>query len=321
MDRKLKILELLEKKNLSEQETNELERLVGNDSDLQNLVSTYSILGDVVNHSSHLTEEEISEYILYKNSLAEDTALIHRIPFIENHLRKCSVCSEIFKDLNNEFTEIDNYLAEKSTIETQPQAEIYPLRGSLQKKYKAPRYAFTSVIILGLVYIVLYFTSALTTPSYYKNAELVNEYETSISRGRATENFRNSLSALEENDYDKAIAYLKKDIEQNPDDETIFYSYYIIGLTYLRAAEHNFLGLFPGYNEEQVMKGKEYLEKSVTKNNSGRFINIKLNTYFYLAKACLMQNDKKSAERYLSMVIDGKGSRMQDARKLLDDLE
>lgn len=322
MDRKLKILELLEKKNISEQEIKELERLAENDKELKDFISTYNNLSDVVRHSSHLTERDISEYILYKNEISRDSnVLIKRIPFIEAHLRDCSHCSEIFKELHSEYSEIDSYLAENPVLAGQPSEENIAIRGDLLRKYKAPRYAFASVIIIGLVYLTLYIISSFTAPDFYKEAAFKNESEISINRGRTTENFQKSLKALENDNYTEAIDFLQKDIQQNPNDETIFYSYYIIGLSYLETAEHNFIGLFPGYNFEQAIKGKKYLEESVMKNTSGRFINIKLNSYFYLAKASLMLNDKSSAEKYLSMVINGKGSKMGEARKLLDELE
>jgi hypothetical protein len=322
MDRKLKILELLEKKNISEQEIKELERLAENDEELKNFISTYNNLADIVRHSSHLTEEEISDYILFKNEIfRESNVLIKRIPFIEAHLRECSHCTEVFKELNNEYSEIDIYLAENPVLAGQPSEENITVTGDLRGKYKAPRYAFISVIIIGLVYLTLYIISSYTAPDFYKEAALKNESEISINRGRTTENFQKSLKALENSNYTEAISFLQKDIQQNPDDETIFYSYYIIGLSYLETAEHNFIGLFPGYNYEQAMNGKKYLEESVMKNTSGSFINIKLNSYFYLAKASLMLNDKRSAEKYLSMVINGKGSKMEEAKKLLGELE
>ncbi len=321
MDRKLKILELLEKKNLSENDIKEIEMLAGNDEELKDFVLTYNRLAGLVKHSSHLSEEEISEYILYKNDISQEgNSLIKRIPFIEVHLSGCQQCSEIFKELNSEYSALDNFIAENSVKEEKPVSENFAIKEN-HRRYKAPRYAFVSLIIIGFVYLSLYFISTFTTPRFYKDAAIKNESEFSINRGRATEYFQNSLKALEKNNFNDAINYLQKDIQQNPGDETIFYSYYIIGLSYLKISEHSFLGLFPGFNQQQVKKGDEYLRESISKNNSGRFLNIKLNSYFYLAKASLMLNDKNSAEKYLSMVINQKGSKMEEAKKLLNELE
>ncbi|HEY6906342.1 MAG TPA: hypothetical protein VI230_02690 [Ignavibacteriaceae bacterium] len=322
MDRKDKIIELLEKDHLTDTEKKELDSLIGSDEELKEFASAYSQLSGIVSHSSHLNEEEISEYILFKNGAAEvENSIISRIPFIESHLRKCSECSNIFKDLNSEYTDVELFLSEKlgdvqstsGTIAQPPQA--------LRSRYRAPRYAFMSVLIIGFIYLSLYIISSFSTPAYYHDAALDNSSEFSINRGRATDNFQNSLKALERDNYDEAIGYLQKDIKQNPADETIFYSYYIIGLSYLETARHDYLGLFPGYDRERAIKGAEYLKESVRKNDSGKFTNIKLNSYFYLAKASMMLNDKKSAREYLSLVINEKGSKMEEAKKLLGELE
>ena len=323
MNLKDKIIELLEKKDLTDKDKQEIKSLVGGDSELEKLVSTYQQLSEVVSHSSHLSEEEISEYILYKNGMNTDNkSIISRAPFIESHLRKCKDCSEIFKDLNEEYSDVERFLSE--TINgNKPEYSDKAITTSkaLSKRYRTPRYAFASVIAIGLVYLVLYLISSFTTPTYYNDASLKAITDFSVNRGRATEDFQNSLKAMEKHDYNDAIEFLQKDIQQNSDDETIFYSYYIMGLTYLETAGQSVLGLFPHYNKERAAKGLEYLKESILKNNSGKFANIRLNAYFYVAKASLMLNDKKSAAEYLSKVINEKGSKMDDAKKLLGELE
>lgn len=322
MDRKNKIIEILEKKNLTGSDKEEIESLIGDDKELREFVSTYNQLSRIVSRSSHLSEEEISEYILHQNGMtADDNSIVGRVPFIEAHLRKCAECSEIFKELNSEYSEVETFLSEKISRGEEAAAGTDTVTSIPKSRFRTPRYAFLSVIIIGLVYLSLYIISSASVPTYYKDAAIVNESEFSVNRGRATENFQNSLRALDKHDYDDAINYLQEDIRQNPDDETIFYSYYIMGLSYLETAEHNFLGLFPDYNNERAEKGAEYLKESVQKNDSGKFVNIKLNSYFYLAKASLMLNDKESARIYLSKVINEKGSKMEEAKKLLDELE
>ncbi len=323
MDRKNKIIDILEKKSLNEKDKKELELLIGDNNELRDFVSAYNQLSQIVSRSSHLNEEEISEYILHQNGMStDDNSIVGRIPFIETHLRKCSACSEIFKALNSEYSEVEAFLSEKISRGAEAAAVADAAgAGISERRFRVPRYAFVSVIIIGLVYLSLYIISSVSVPAYYRDAEIINESEFSVNRGRATENFQNSLKALDKHDYDGAITYLQEDIRQNPDDETIFYSYYIMGLSYLETAGHDFLGLFPDYNEERAAKGAEYIKESIQKNDSGKFTNIKLNSYFYLAKASLMLKDKTSAREYLSKVIDEKGSKMDEARRLLDDLE
>ncbi len=208
-------------------------------------------------------KKKYAQYTLYKNGLVpDDSSVIGRIPFIETHLRRCAVCSDIFREFNSEYSEVDSFLSE-SIVPGKDSADL-PAGTSLNK-YKAPRYAFASILVVGLVYLVLYMLSSFTTPDFYNDAAIRNDSQFSINRGRATENFQNSLKALENDNYDDAISYLKKDIEENSGDKTIFYSYYIMGLSYLKTAEHDFIGLFPGYDQERAAKGAEYLKESIRK--------------------------------------------------------
>ncbi len=322
MSIKDKILDLLEKKNPTAKDKQELEALIGNDDELKEFVASYRELSGIVSHSAHLNEEELGEYILYQNGLKTDNiSTISRAPFIEAHLRKCTVCSDIYKELNSEYSDIDSYISETIKHDKILSGTQYVNPKNANTHFRASRYAFASVLFIGLVYLVLYIFSSLSTPAYLEAAGLNNVTEFSVNRGRATEDFQNSLKALEKQNYKDAIVYLQKDIKQNPDDETIFYSYYMLGLSYLETAEHSFAGLFPGYDQERALTGADYLKESVRKNNSGKFTNIKLNAYFYLAKASLMVKDKKSAKEYLTMVINEKGSRMEEAKKLLKEVE
>ncbi len=323
MSKRDKILELLEKKNPTAKDKQEIEELIGNDDELKEFAASYYDLSVIVSHSSHLSEEEIAEYILHQNGMNPDnTSITGKIPFIETHLRKCSVCSEIYKELNLEYSDADSFISETIQQNSKPISGTKNIKPeNSYSRYRTSRYAFASVLVIGLVYLVLYIFSSLSTPAYLEAAGLNNVTEFSINRGRATENFQNSLKALEKDNYNEAIDYLQKDIKQNPDDETIFYSYYMLGLSYLETAGHSFAGLFPGYDQDRALTGANYLKESVRKNNSGKFTNIKLNAYFYLAKASLMVNDKKSAKEYLSMVINEKGSKMEEAKKLLGELE
>lgn len=321
MDKKEKILELLRRKKLTDSEKNELNSIIGSDEELKELADTYQQLGKVINHSSHLSIDELAQYTLYKNGMQpDDRQIINRAPFIEQHLRICSECSELLKEFNSEYSDVDNFLTQTAVADKASGTEDYT-QTSAANRYKAPRYAFASILLVGFIYMVLYIISSSITPAYFNDAAIKQDSQSSITRGRATENFQNSLKALEKNNYDEAISFLQKDIRENPDDATIFYSYYITGLSYLETAEKDFLGLFPKYNRERVGKGKQYLEESIRKNNSGKFESIKLNSYFYLAKANLMLDDKKSAKEYLHMVINNKGSKMEEAKHLLGEVE
>ncbi|HSR18506.1 MAG TPA: hypothetical protein VLM39_10500 [Ignavibacteriaceae bacterium] len=129
------------------------------------------------------------------------------------------------------------------------------------------------------------------------------------------------MQELQENNYDKAIDFLKKDIFENPKDETIFYSYYVIGLSYLKAAEKSTFGLFSYYDKSKAAEALKNFKTAVEKNKSGKYPNITLNAYFYSAKACLMMDNLPPAKKYLQKVISEKGSKMNEAKRILSELE
>ncbi len=72
---------------------------------------------------------------------------------------------------------------------------------------------------------------------------------------------------------------------------------------------------------KEQQKAPNTLKKASGRNDSGRFNNLKLNSYFYLAKASMMLKDEKAAKQYLTLVINGKGSKMEEAKYLLGEME
>ena len=51
-------------------------------------------------------------------------------------------------------------------------------------------------------------------------------------------------------------------------------------MTYLKAAESNFLGLFTSYDKENVNLAIANLKESIDKNNSGDYESLKLDSYY-----------------------------------------
>ncbi|MCK7526438.1 MAG: hypothetical protein MZV64_56980 [Ignavibacteriales bacterium] len=62
------------------------------------------------------------------------------------------------------------------------------------------------------------------------------------TRGRTSELFQRGLDAIDRKDYDSAIQYLNDDVNKNQNDESIFYTHFILGITYVNKAESDFLG-------------------------------------------------------------------------------
>ena len=318
MDNMDKIRELLLKENQTDEEKLLLEKLSREDKDAEEIINIYRKLNSVVSVSSHLSLEEISNYILCKNNLTpEDKNIIKIIPKIEDHLRGCLRCSEEFKSLNEEFHNIEAFTASELKSEKTDRTLYVPVK----RKRNIYRYAFLSIIILGMLYGIMFTISKATAPKYFNLASINVKPDFYTTRGRATNDFLKSLNALDEENIKDAIDYLKADIKNNPGDRTIFYSHYILGLTYLDNAESNFIGLFPHYDSSYVDQAIKNFQEAIQKNNSGNYGNITLDAYFYLAKANLMSGNLKDAKKELVVVIKEKGSKMDEAETILNELE
>ncbi len=317
-----KILDLLQKEKLNSEESDYLNRLKETDPEVRKLYSDYYKIEIAVKASSHLSLDEIGEYVLYKNGVeSEGTGIIKRVPQIEAHLRTCKKCVEEFKLLNNEYFDTDNFLSTEFAQDPHEENKTQRIQSPVSHKTYTSRYGFAISIVIGFLILSLAVVSNLTLPPYYKIAKLSNGSEFSISRGRATNSFQEGLKSLEENNLDQAIIFFNEDIKQNGYDETIFYTYYIIGLTYLQESPKSVLGLFPTYDKSEVINGIKNLEECLRKNNSGKFPNINMDSFYYLAKANLMLGDKQKAIKYLRMVVVGKGSKMEKAAEILKELE
>ena len=314
-----KIAQLLQKENLSREEKLQLEQLIAEDKEAAKFVETYKSVSSLIKSSSHLSTEEIGDYVLYKNNLTpEDNNIIKSIPKIEDHLRNCLRCSKEFQDLNEEFTGIESFVASEMAVKkVEQKTHVHkPV-----KRNNIYRYVFLSVILLGILYGAIFTISKMTEPKYYDLAQIENKPDFYTTRGRATNDFLKCINALDEGNIKEAIECLKSDINNNPNDETIFYSYYILGLTYLDNAENDLAGLFPHYNNTYIDLAVKNLQTAVQKNDSGNYRNVTLDAYFYLAKANLMKGDLKEAKKELINVVKEKGSKMNEAENILNALE
>ncbi len=303
MDETEKILELLDKDTLSGEEKEYLSKALNN-PELRKIKETYLQLKNSLKRSGHIDEELMAEYVLYKNNLTKEKVIVLLANKIEDHLRVCAECQELFKRLNSEYSSVDEFI--NKSITTKPTGSEYI------RKFK---YAFASIAAVAIIYLGLFVVSSVTTPDYKKSFLDGNDFYT--SRGRASEYFQRGLDAIDKKEYNDAVKYLKEDIAENADAGTLFYSYYVLGITYVNKGENDYLGLFESYNKEDVMKGIESFNKSIELNTSGNFDNLKLDAHYYIAKACLLIDDIPLAKEHLEIVIDGKGSYYKKAEELL----
>lgn len=92
-------------------------------------------------------------------------------------------------------------------------------------------------------------------------------------------------------------------------------------MTYLKAAESDFFGLFRSYNADKVNLAIANLKESVDKNNSGDYESLKLDSYYYMGRAYLLIDNSDEAILYLEKVIVGKGRYSKEAVQLIGELE
>lgn len=305
---------LLGKKELAPEEKSQLNYIL-QDEEAKRYYDFYQKIESTVKNSSHISEVDLAEYVLFMNQAADGNNLRGTvIPKIEEHLRKCSGCMNEFRRLNEEYAEVDNFLLSGRIQET-------AAGNNLKPSFSWSKYIFSSAAAAAALYLLLLIISNLSSPGYHKFAGLRDESEFYITRGRVTNYFQASVKALEENDFPRAVEFLKKDINSSPDDETIFYSYYIIGLSYMKQAEKSYLGLFPSFDKPAAKEALKNFHSAIEKNTSGKYPNITLNAYFYAGKADLMLDNLPSAKDYFRKVVENKGSKMKEAEEILRELE
>jgi len=303
MDETEKIIELLDKDTLSDEEKEYLANALSN-PEFKKVQETYQRLKNLLKRNGHIDEELMAEYVLYKNNMSKEKVIVLLANKIEDHFRNCAECRELFKELNSEYSSVEEFMNNNLTTQTTGTSYI--------RKFK---YAFASVAAVAIIYLGLFIMSSVTTPDYKKSFLDGNDFYT--SRGRASQYFQRGLDAIDNKEYNAAVKYLKKDIVENTDEETLFYSYFVLGITYVNKGEKDYLGLFESYNKEDVIKGIESFNKSIELNTSGNFDNLKLDAHYYIAKAYLLMDDVPSAKEHLKIVVDGKGSYYKKAEELL----
>ena len=276
----------------------------------------------IIKDSYHPGIDDLGYYILYKNGIEPANKLLLKlIPRIELHLRNCSECSRIYLELNNEYSELDNFLKDQETLRIEKKSEQAKTPVITPVKYFSFKSAGLVLAFACVLYLGMFSASSLFTPTTLKYAHLENTSDLYETRGRVTYDFQESLKAFENRDYEGTVIWLNKDIVNNQRDETIFYSYYLLGLANLESAQKNILGLFPSYDKIKVNKGISAFNKALELNNSGKFRNINLDIYFFLAKSDLMLNNVTGAKENLKKVVVEKGSNMTEAKKILSGLE
>jgi len=319
-----KILELLQKKSLSHEESLLLKEFAESDSEIASFINLYISLDSGLSKSSHIHTDLLSSYVLYESGDAPENKLI---PIIRNkikaHIEECSVCKEEYDLLLNEYNDVKvhvnkNVVRDQKNNPVQEQGFAFFPRFLKQSNFTYVHVALT-VLIIG--YAGLFAVSSLITPYYEKNIFAQGENEIYTTRGRTSVLFQQGLNSIENGDYERAIKFLNEDILVNKNDNSIFYSYFITGITYLKAAESDFIGLFKSFDRQDVELAISNLRESIERNNSGDYENLKLDSYYYIGRAYLLIEDHNSAKSSLQKVINGKGKFSIESQKLIDQME
>lgn len=313
-----KIIELLDKDFMTEDEKLLLGGITNNNPEAKKIHDTYLNLKSSLKRDEHIDEELMAEYVMYKNNLCSDRLIVLLANKVEDHIRKCIKCEKLFTELNAEYCEVDSFVSQSLVEQVSQEKPVLSKGFFLFNNFSAARYAFASLAAVVVLYLGLFAVSSFTTPDYKKSFFDGEDFYT--TRGRTSELFQRGLDAIDRKDYESAIRFLNDDIINNKSDESIFYTHFVLGITYVNKAESDFLGLFKSFNKEDVSKGIENFEKSMELNNSGKFDNLKLDANYFIGKSFLMIDNKTSAREHLQLVVDGKGSYYKKAEELLKEL-
>lgn len=313
-----KLIELLEKESLSKDDAELFNQILKNNPEAKNLKTIYTGIRNALTNNGHIDEGLLGEYVLFLNKNSSDSVAASLSAKVANHLKTCSDCEKLFKEFNSEYSEIDLFVNQsikdkKYENEISPQPLI-----ELARKSSSLKYIFVTLSAVVIIYLGLFFSDSFLIPDYKKS--FFDGEEFYITRGRNSEAFQKGLNFIDNKNYEDAVKYLKEDIRTNPNSESLFYAYYVLGLTYISKAEKNFLGLFPSYNKEDVIEGINNLKKSIELNNTQTFQNVKLDAYYFIGKAYLLIDEKESAVENLKIVVEEKGGYYKQAEDLLKQI-
>jgi len=322
MEQYEKIIELLDKERLSEDEQKNLSEIVKSDKDAARIIAVYKSIKINLPNVMHIDTEMIGDFILFQNGeLPDDTIIPVLLDKIKSHLKNCLECGEIYNTLREEFVEVTNHIDKNIVKDEQSFKTNSPLTSFAINKFSPFKYAYATIAVLAVVYLSLFTISFISTPDYNKNIFSGKEDGFYVTRGRTSVTFQKGLDALQKDSYDDAINYFEIDIEEHSQQSSIFYTHFISGLTYLKSAESSFLGMFQSFDEEKVNRAILNLNLSVEKNLSGNYDNLNLDAYYYLGRAYLLLENFERAKEQLSIVIASKGRFYKEAAELITTLE
>jgi tetratricopeptide (TPR) repeat protein len=313
-----KIVELLEKESITSEEKIFINSVIEKDPDAKKIYKTFLLLKNSLKRNEHIDEELMAEYVMYKNNISSDRSIVLLANKVEDHIRKCIQCERLFKELNAEYCKVDSFVSQTVVNKVKEEKPEVAKGFFFFNNFSTTQYAFASLAAVVVLYLGLFAISSFTTPSYKKSFLDGDDFYT--TRGRTSELFQRGLDAIDKKNYASAIKYLDEDASKNQNEVSIFYTHFVLGITYIHKAESDFLGLFKSFDKEDVAAGIENFEKSIELNKSGKFDNLKLDAEYFVGKSYLMIDDVQEAKKHFQIVINGKGSYYKDAEDLIKKL-
>lgn len=324
MEKTDQILELLEKKTLTDSEKQLLKNFADSDEEIKSFINIYSSLKTSLLDSGHIPTDLLSSIIIYEAGDDPENKLFPIIrDKIKAHLNECPTCNDEYDILLNEYNEVIQHV--NKSISREYNTKVYSEKriSFIPEFFKQSnlRFIYATLTVLLVGYLGLFSFSTLTTPYYEENIFSESDNNSYLTRGRTSVLFQRGLNSIEQGNYDAAIKYFNEDILENKNDKSIFYSYYITGITYLKAAESDFVGLFKSFNKQDAELAISNLKESIEKNDSGDYENLNLDSYYYMGRAYLLIEDDNSALASFQKVIEGKGRFARESKNLIDEME
>jgi len=322
MEKFEKVIYILEREAITYEEKEYLKRIATEDIDIKNFISVHLKLKRIFNSTCHLDMEILAEFILYYDGDLDAAKYIPQITDkIEHHLAECSVCNNLYLECTKEFQKVDYFVSKNMNDTEDFKFRKKPSVFSRIRKTNF-RVALTAFILLLITYFGMMITSYYNTPSYKKNIFEFEAINNSLIHNRTTDLFIQGLTAFNKEDFDRAIDLLLKDIILNQNDSTIYYSNYLLGITYLKSSENNILGTFKSYDHLRINEGIENLmvfidEKSEIDVDDRSIID----THYYIAKAYLSIDAIEEAKKHLQIVREKRGKYYSDAVEILNVFE
>ncbi|HEY6626405.1 MAG TPA: hypothetical protein VIZ21_05580, partial [Ignavibacteriaceae bacterium] len=111
MDKFDKILELLEKKSLTEVEKKLLAEFSNSDDEIKSFVSSYKTLSNTLSTSGHISPDLLASYIIFERGDDSENNIVAILKEkIKSHLEVCEDCKTEYNVLKNEYSDIEQHV-------------------------------------------------------------------------------------------------------------------------------------------------------------------------------------------------------------------